>query len=200
MAKHESSKQLELDISYGEKFTFLNPIYDKPCLNKLIKLFDGKSNGLPQYADHHFKQGQLYLKTRDLKKAESKYLAALKINPEYEDALFSLIQVYESEERWEEALFHAEKLLRLVRKNALYHLTLGRVLLKLDRPREAVRSIVKARELDNRYMYQLYLMGHIMKRKKEYELARECWVHTIGFMPQVNKELVKLETLIQETA
>lgn len=198
MAKHESSKQLELDISYGEKFTFLNPIYDKPCLNKLIEIFNERTEAMPRYADYHFKKGQLFLKTRDLKNAKAQYLRALKINPDYEDALFSLIQVYESEEFWEESLFYTEKLLRIEKNTAIYHLTHGRILLKLDRPRHAVRALVKARELDSRYLYQLYLMGHIMKGKKEYELARECWVHTIGFMPIVSKELVKLEALIQE--
>ena len=200
MAKHESSKQLELDISYGEKFTFLNPIYDKPCLTKLIEIFNEKSAAAPRYADHHFKKGQLYLKTRDLKSAEKQYQMALEINPNYEDALFSLIQVYESEERWEEALKYTKKLLQLVKNHAAYHLTYGRILLKLNNYREAVRGLVKARELDNRYLYQLYLLGHIMKSKKEYELARECWVHTLGFMPRVNKELLSLEKLIQQNS
>lgn len=191
-AVQERYSLLELDISYGEHFTFLDPIYDSPCLNSLIDVFESLTDSFPKYADYYYKLATFYIKAGNIEKAERHLLKALDINPQYIDALSDLASVYESENQLEQSLSLTDTILELAPDSAEHNLSRGRILVKLEQYAEATRSMRKAQELDSRYNYHLYLLGHILAEKEQFPLAHECWTIVKEFMPKVSRDLKRL--------
>jgi tetratricopeptide (TPR) repeat protein len=184
---------LDLDISYGEHFTFLDPIYDKPCLSNLVQVFESLTDTFPRYADYYYKLGTFYLKLGDVGSAERVFLRALDINPGYHDALNDLASVYESEGRLDEALGMVETVLSNRPEAAEQHLARGRILLKLGKLVDAAAAMRRAMELDERYNYHLYLLGHILRDEGMPEEAASCWRQVEQYIPVAEKDIRSVE-------
>lgn len=192
-AERERNKLLDLDISYGEHFTFLDPVYDKPCLAALVQIFEFLIGSFPQYADYYYKLGAFYIKLGDLINAERVLLLALDINPTYVDALGDLAAVYENTERFAEALSLVTTVLEQRPESAFHLAARGRLLIKLDRLEEAADALRRAREIDDRYTYQLFLFGHILRERGKFAQARACWSEIREWSPEVPRLLRQLD-------
>lgn len=195
----ERLRNLDLDISYGEHFTFLNPIYDKPCLQRLINVFTELIKKQPDYADYKYKLGSFYIKLDDFENAKKYLQEALFLNPGYEDALVSLVQLYEYEEELQQADKVNNKILALYPDTGEYHLTHGRLMMKMERYEEAVSSMNTARLLDNRFNSHLYLLGFILMENGKYSLARQAWNALKRVYPAVPNLLRRLDRLEQRS-
>lgn len=194
----ERLNNLDLDISYGEHFTFLDPIYDKPCLERLIHVFKDLIVRNPDYADYKYKLATFFLKLGDLDNAKAYLQEALLINPGYLDALQALMGIYENESEYEEADTISTKILALAPNIASHHLNHGRIMLKMERYDEATGSMLTAARIDDRFNSHLYLLGFILSEHGEYALARSTWKQIVDEFPALHRELRKLDKLEQQ--
>jgi len=194
-AVEEHQRMLELDISYGEHFTFLDPIYDKPCLSALVGVFETFINVYPAYADYFNKLGSFYQKIDEVEKAEAAFKYALRLNPEYIDSLDNLATLYESEGRIGEALDLSNRILYKAPGNAEQLTKRGRLCLKLGHFEQAAEAIISASRRDNRYTYHLYALGQILKENDRPELARRCWRVANELLPDAARDLKGLRRL-----
>ena len=188
-ALEEHNRMLELDISYGEHFTFLDPIYDKPALEALVEVFESFINIYPTYADYFNKLGTFYKKIGDIAKAEAVLNTALEINPNYIDALVSLGGVYESEGRVEEAYEISHKVTQLAPEQPELQVTHGRLSTKLRDFDTAADSMISAAEIDNRYTYHLFVLGQILEENGDDKLAKKCRDVGRRLMPDAARDL-----------
>jgi len=191
----ERLKNLDLDISYGEHFTFLDPIYDKPCLENLIGVFKDMIADYPTYEDYKYKIATFYAKLDKIETAKFYLQEALLQNPEYEDALVSLMQIHEFEGEFEQAEKVGAKILALHPDKPEYHLNQGRIMLKMKQYSEAVGSMTTARMLNPLYNSHLYLLGFILMEAAEYELARSSWQPLRKVYADIPKLLDKVDRL-----
>jgi tetratricopeptide (TPR) repeat protein len=199
-AVSERLNNLDLDISYGEHFKFLDPIYDKACLQKLISVFKKMVKEVPEYADYKYKLATFYIKLSDLENAKFYLQESLLINPDYTDALVALLKVYENMQDLEAADRISTKILALNPEVGENHLNHGRIMLKMERFEEAVGSMNTARMLDSRFNSHLYLLGFILKENGIFSLARAAWNSVKRVYPNLHKELAKLDRQEQRMA
>ena len=192
-AVEEHSRMLELDISYGEHFTFLDPIYDRPLLRSLVEVFENLTNRFPAYADYYNKLGTFYMKIGDSEQAEAHLRRALKVNPGYVGALKNLSDVLESEGRFEEALEAIDLVLEQGDGDNHKELFIrGRLCVKLKRFEEAAEAMIAATEADPRYAYHLFLLGNILRENNLPEIARRSWEKSQEFLPSLAGNMRKL--------
>ncbi len=194
-AVEEHQRMLELDISYGEHFTFIDPIYDKPCLSALVGVFETFISVYPAYADYFNKLGSFYQKISEVEKAQAAFKQALKLNPEYLDALDNLAAVYESEGRVSEALDLSNRILYKAPGNPEQLIKRGRLCLKLGHFDQAAEAIISASRSDNRYTYHLYALGQILKENDKPDLAGRCLRVANELLPDAARDLKGLRRL-----
>jgi tetratricopeptide (TPR) repeat protein len=194
-ALEEHQRMLELDISYGEHFTFLDPIYDKPCLSALVGVFESFVTVYPAYADYYNKLGSFYRKIGENEKAEGSFMHALELNPEYTDALDNLAGIYESDGRIQQALDFCNRILYKAPGNPDQLIKRGRLCLKLGHFEQAAEAIISASRSDNRFTYHLYALGQILKENKRTELASRCWRVARELLPEAARDLKGLRKL-----
>ena len=188
-ALDEHYKMLELDISYGEHFTFLDPIYDKPALRSLVDAFESLIAVYPAYADYYNKLGSFYKKIGETERAIDVLKTAIELNPEYVDALDNLAGVYESEGRFEEAFSLSERIIEKQPDNAEYLIKRGRLCVKLGYLDQAAEAFITASRLDSRYTYHLYVLGQILKENDNSDLAARCWRVASELLPEAARDL-----------
>jgi len=188
-ALDEHYKMLELDISYGEHFTFLDPIYDKPALRSLVDAFESLIAVYPAYADYYNKLGSFYKKIGETERAIDVLKTAIELNPEYVDALDNLAGVYESEGRFEEAFSLSERIIEKQPDNAEHLIKRGRLCVKLGYLDQAAEAFITASRLDSRYTYHLYVLGQILKENDNSDLAARCWRVASELLPEAARDL-----------
>ena len=188
-ALEEHNRMLELDISYGEHFTFLDPIYDKPALEALVDVFESFINIYPTYADYYNKLGTFYKKIGNIEKAIMVLKTALEINPDYVGALVSLAGVYESEGHVEEAFDISQRVIELEPGRPELMVTHGRLCTKMGDFDTATNSMISAATVDNRFTYHLFVLGQILEENGHDSLAQRCRDVGRQLMPDAARDL-----------
>lgn len=136
----------------------------------------------PHYADlqNHF--ALLLMVGGEMKKAEKHFLEALRLNPNYREALLNLGCLYLEMRRWREA----EKILQLEAKrhpkDSFLHHVLGTLFLQTGRKKEAMARIGRAVQHHSsyRHFYQkkgLWQKGKIILDRKAERVLKKNLLH-----------------------
>lgn len=137
----------------------MRPDYGQALTNLYLLLMKGgrevEANRLVDEALHahadragpHLAAAVRAYRKRDLSTVEREALRALRIDERQVSAMYLMAQVFQEQERYGSARFALENALVLEPGNALLHLSLGHVLLKLDEEKKALASYGKAVQL-----------------------------------------------------
>lgn len=96
----------------------------------------------PEYG--YYNMGREYVRLKDLSKAEVMYQRAIALHPSFADAYRGLAMVQSEKGQWKEASGTLERLVEVAPSYAHGWMDLGRVYLRLDRPRQAFEAFRKA--------------------------------------------------------
>ena len=96
----------------------------------------------PEYA--YYNMGKEYVRLKDLGKAEVMYRRAIALNPSFVDAYRGLALVQAEKGQWEESARTLERLVEVAPSNPNGWLDLGRLYVRMDRPKRALEAFRNA--------------------------------------------------------
>jgi len=96
----------------------------------------------PEYG--YYNMGREYARRKDLPQAAVMYQRAIALNPSFAEAYRGLAMVQSEKGEWKEAVKTLERLVEVVPSHALGWLDLGRLYLRLDRPKDALEAFRNA--------------------------------------------------------
>ena len=96
----------------------------------------------PEYA--YYNMGKEYVRLKDLGKAEAMYRRAIGLNPSLVDAYRGLAMVQAEKGEWEESARTLEQLVAAVPSSPDGWMDLGRLYLRMDRPKRALEAFRNA--------------------------------------------------------
>ena len=96
----------------------------------------------------HLLLGNLYQKKKDYNKAQQSYQNALKLNPDYEGAVFALAKLYEDQAQWDAARAGFKRLQQLDPRDSKSYYHLGEIALSVKDFPNALTYFGKTVELD----------------------------------------------------
>jgi tetratricopeptide (TPR) repeat protein len=129
----------------------------------LRRRFLVKSRGLASKT--HTNAGIVYYERGQRQTAEKHWLRAAELNPGNMECREELVNLYQQNGRYEEALQMCEQLIRLAPENPLYHMRAGALLTRMNRIEDALLAVKQAIELEpnNATFRQTY--DQIQKRR-----------------------------------
>ena len=96
----------------------------------------------PEYA--YYNMGKEYARLKDLGKAEEMYRRAIGLNPSFVDPYRGMAMVQAEKGQWEESARTLERLVEVVPSNPDGWMDLGRLYLRMDRPKRALEAFRNA--------------------------------------------------------
>ncbi|MBI5773802.1 MAG: tetratricopeptide repeat protein [Verrucomicrobia bacterium] len=207
LTQKQGPQALELLAKAKEKFprSFLIEYYSAVACNGMkdypgaLKHFTaaellartGETNRLNE--GFYFQLGAVHERNKDFKQAENYFRQALKLAPDFADALNYLGYMWaERGENLIEAREMIEKAVKLEPDNGAFLDSLGWVLHQLGKPREALpwlqKSIAKTKEADATLYDHL---GDVLAALKRFKEAREAWQKSLAVepSPEIQKKL-----------
>lgn len=127
-------------------------------------IFDGKQ--LPE-AQFRKSIAGLFLKFGQQEEALKQYLLLTKLEPSVADNYFQVAQIYDSNNRHNEALGFYDKTLKFDKKNVKAHAAMGLLLYRAKQVQEAKREIDIAIKLSPETYSTYYYLGKILKDGKD---------------------------------
>ena len=139
----------------------------------------------PSYAEARNNLGVVIAKKGQADKAISQYQEAIRLKPDDANAYNNLGYLWaEHGENLDQARAMIEKAVKLEPKNAAFLDSMGWVLLKLNRPREALDYLLKAIENSGQPDASLYKhLGDIYAALNQREKAAEAWSKSLSVEP-----------------
>jgi tetratricopeptide (TPR) repeat protein len=143
--------------------------------------------------EFYFQLGAAYERVGDLAQSEQYFEKCLALQPDFSEAQNYLGYMWaEHGMKLDKAKELIEKAVKAEPKNAAYLDSLGWVLFKLDKPKEALGYVLKAVELNQEPDATLYEhLGDIYAALRQPDKAREAWTKSLAVEPndQVRKKL-----------
>jgi protein O-mannosyl-transferase len=147
----------------------------------------------PDFAEAHSNLGVALAEKGRTDEAISQYQEAIRLKPDFAEAQNNLGYLWaEHGENLDQAREMIEKAVKLEPKNAAFLDSMGWVLLKLNRPREALDYLLKATENSAQPDASLYdHLGDIYAALNQREKAAEAWRKSLSVEPsrQIQKKL-----------
>jgi tetratricopeptide (TPR) repeat protein len=130
----------------------------------------------------------------DLPGAHEQLEEALRLSPGHPEAHYNLARTEELQGHWRAAAQHYRAGLESSPRDARLHRGLAQVLLRLERPDEAVQSLEQARALDPADHASCYLLGRIAFRQGRLESATEAFLAGLAIhpLPEAHADLARI--------
>jgi tetratricopeptide (TPR) repeat protein len=145
--------------------------------------------------EFYFQLGAVYERVGDFAQSEQYFEKCLALQPDFAEAQNYLGYMWaEHGMKLDKARELIEKAVKAEPKNAAYLDSLGWVLFKLDRPKEALSYVLKAVELNQEPDATLFEhLGDIYAALRQPDKAREAWTKSLAVEPndEVRKKLEK---------
>jgi tetratricopeptide (TPR) repeat protein len=165
----------------------------KGQIEKAISQFQEAIRLKPDYAHAHYNLGNALRMTGQTNAAINQYQESIRLNPDEAYALNGIGYLWaERNEYLDQARAMIEKAIQLEPRNAAFLGNLGWVLLKLNRPGEALDYLLKAIENSNGLDAALYdHLGDVYAALNQHEKAAEAWRKSLSVEPnrQIQKKL-----------
>ncbi|OXU28349.1 hypothetical protein TSAR_008306 [Trichomalopsis sarcophagae] len=147
------------------------------------ELFQSGLNVCPLNAKVHYNVGKNAADRGLTDYAKLKYEEAIKLNPDYAQAMNNLGNLYKDEDAYDKAEELLSKAVELQNNFAAAWMNLGIVLSATNKYEEAEKSYITAISQRNTYPDCYYNLGLLYLSKKEYDKAFKAWEITIKQKP-----------------
>jgi len=175
----ENTKQILIQA----KEYYSNKEYDR-AIPLLLKVLE---SGGDKYADIHHILGQIYFDKGDFARAQVYFEKAVRINPNYTDAILALSVTYGEIGKYEEAkklqTFAREQMQKqpdsldpfVKGKIANMHADLASAYIEAGLPDEAIKEYKRALDLCPKFPDLWTKLGHLLRERGEKEEAKNCY-------------------------
>ena len=165
----------------------------KGQMDEAIRQFQTAIRLRPDYAEAHYNLGFAFEQRGRTNEAISQYQQVLRLKPDYPDACNNLGYLWTQQgQNLDQARALIEKAVQVQPQNAGFLDSLGWVLFKLNRPREALGYCLQAVETSGRPDAGIYdHLGDIYAALNEREKAAGVWRQSLAVAPnpQIQKKL-----------
>src|SRR4030095_13501321 len=131
-------------------------------------------------ASAHNNLGRIYMQQRRFKEAVAELQETIRLDPDFFLAYFSLnsIYLYETGEL-DAAIQTSERQIQRNAQSPRAYGQLGVACIGKGELRQAEAPWRKARELDSRFTYDWYRLGHVLRLQERYEEARQAYLRVL---------------------
>ena len=145
-----------------------------------------------------FAMANSYYQSGHIKLAENVYNKILEIDPEHPDALHMAGVMARQNSKYDLAASFIKSAIRIAPEKAVYHISLGNVMLDLKRRDEAVSSYKNALTLNLDNADLLNNLGNRFKSLRELDKAASCYRNAVKIKPDYAEVYYNLGLLLAE--
>lgn len=127
----------------------------------------------------YYNQAVIFHQHNKLSESEASYRKALKLNPEFAEALNNLGNVLKDQGRWKEALSQYRKALKIYTDHPMLLNNIGNSLLHLGEVNQAVQYLIKAIQQDSGYVDPLNNLANAYRTLGKFEDAVKAYSKAI---------------------
>ncbi|RMD95005.1 MAG: tetratricopeptide repeat protein [Calditrichaeota bacterium] len=143
-------------------------------------------------------KGLIYAQLQDFNRSDECYREALKIEPEFLDAMYNLGNNALRRQKYKDAIEIYRKLLKLKEAPEFWH-NMGRAYLELGDQVQAQTCFQRAIELDSTYAYGYHSLGTLAERQGNYQQAVIYYEKATHFAPQSDEYWFKFGLVLLRT-